>query len=101
MSTEVRPSKQEVSPVERLRRIVSFLEEQANESPFTREEWERVDKQIAEQNREIERLRAALLEYGQHVHGCDYEQCLGPCTCGFADARDEAAPPAETKAEQP
>jgi len=33
------------SPVERLHRLCDGISEQANESPFTREEWDAIDKQ--------------------------------------------------------
>lgn len=36
---------------------------------------------------EIERLRQALEEYGQHAVCCDYDRPSDPrCTCGFSDA---------------
>ena len=43
-----------------LRNICAALSEQAGESPFTREEWERVDKQTAVHIVEIARLKGAL-----------------------------------------
>jgi hypothetical protein len=44
----------------KLENIVAALNEQADESPFTREEWDRVDKQTAESNREVCGLLAQL-----------------------------------------
>jgi hypothetical protein len=62
--TSARP----VSASDRLHRICDALSEQADKSPFTREEWERIDKETA-------RLKAALddarsgLEYIRQRYG--------------------------------
>lgn len=104
------------SAVHRLHNICDALSEDAKESPFTREEWERIDKQTVEhlstiqkQGDEIERLRAALERYGRHTHPNCHDLTLkadgsfGPrngCLCGF-DAvlsADSSAP--ETGADE-
>ena len=35
---------------------------------------------------EIERLRAALAEYGDHTYECDMKNVAGQCTCGYEAA---------------
>lgn len=49
-----------VSPAKKLDRIVAHLEGQAAESPFTREEWDRVDKRAVELESENKELRSKL-----------------------------------------
>lgn len=48
------------------------LSTQAEESPFSREEWDRVDKQTAEKNRLIADLQAVVREYLETYSGVKY-----------------------------
>ncbi len=50
----------QLSATDRLHNLCDALSEQANESPFSREEWERVDRDTAEKNRRIEHLEFVL-----------------------------------------
>jgi ubiquitin len=40
---------------------------------------------INQQAAEIERLRAALTKYGQHLYDCD-QRAFEPCSCGLKAA---------------
>ena len=52
------------SPTTRLHNLCDGLSEDADESPFTREEWERIDKQTVEHIRQMALMRAALNRIG-------------------------------------
>lgn len=51
------------------------------------QEWKRLHAEnsatIAEQQREIARLRRALHKYGNHKAGCHEKSTMDACTCGF------------------
>lgn len=51
------------------------------------------DKRIDVQKKEIERLKKALDEYGQHKDDCDFmkyrHSAVLECTCGFGQALKE------------
>ncbi len=48
------------SASDRLHNICEALSEDMNESPFTREEWDRIDAENAALRKEIKELRAAM-----------------------------------------
>jgi hypothetical protein len=56
-----------LSAVQRLHNICDALREQADESPFTREEWDRVDKQTVEQQQRIRELEAEVSTLREHL----------------------------------
>lgn len=56
-----------LSASQRLHNICDALNEQANESPFTREEWERVDKQTVEHLARIRELEAEVSTLREHL----------------------------------
>lgn len=58
----------ELSAIERLHNICDALSEQADESPFTREEWERIDKQTVA----VEGAARALLDKMETVRSMPY-----------------------------
>jgi uncharacterized coiled-coil DUF342 family protein len=56
-----------LSAVQRLHNICDALSEQADESPFTREEWERIDKQTVEDQKRIRELEAEVSTLREHL----------------------------------
>ena len=54
--------------------------------------FDRTDAIDSALRREIERLRAALVEYGRHAHRCpESEDTAGNmCDCGFSEALRDA-----------
>lgn len=56
----------EPSPSERLRNLCAALSEQADESPFTREEWERIDAENVSLRSENKRLHAFIANPPKH-----------------------------------
>lgn len=57
---ETKAPRRELSATERLHNICDALNEQADESPFTREEWERIDKETARMQKELGKLRSQV-----------------------------------------
>lgn len=68
-----------VSATERLHNLCDALSEHADESPFTREEWNRVDKEIVRLQNENRALRSLVEEV--------YNSAKNPSTFGKWDKR--------------
>lgn len=61
-----------------------------------KEHWAVVDRMrqrrmdaLKEKDKEIERLRKALEDYGKHRSGCRHYYAENRCTCGFEQALKE------------
>lgn len=64
---EPRIEQRPLSASQRLHNICDALSEHADESPFTREEWESLDKQTVEQQNRIRELEAEVSTLRDHL----------------------------------
>jgi len=70
--------------VERLRGIAA--ERKARGSGATTTIDPNITGWLGEAADEIERLRAALSQYGDHTYECSMKDTVGRCTCGYSNA---------------